>query len=104
MNGNKNLLRNYKIIKTSKKMVFDSKGSITVNEVAEKLNICPKYLSKLYKENRGFRIQKLRDGIRWLSILELGKEGKKLTEIAAELNMTRRNLNYLIRNIKKRLS
>ena len=44
----------YKIIKTTEVMMFDGNGGMTVNEMAEKLNISPKYLSKLYKEKRGF--------------------------------------------------
>lgn len=64
--------------------MFDSNGGMTVNEMAEKLGISPSYLSELYKRKRGIRIQKLRDGIRWLCILEMGKEGINLTEIAKD--------------------
>ena len=66
-------------------MMFDSNGSMNVNEMAEKLNISPTYFSEFYKRKRGIRIQKFKDGVRWLSINEFGRKGKNLTEIAREL-------------------
>ncbi|MFC1724930.1 helix-turn-helix transcriptional regulator [candidate division KSB1 bacterium] len=70
-------------------MMFDHSGGIYINEMADKLNFSPSYLSKLYKEGIDVKISKHRDIIRWLCLNDLAKKGKTKKEIAKEPGMTR---------------
>lgn len=87
----------FKIVIKTQIMIYDGSGKMNVNEMAEKLNIEPSYLSKIYKNQTGRKISFERDIIRIIYLMENSKKGKKMKEIAKELDMSPRNIYALLK-------